>query len=247
MSAPPRPLVAVCTHHKTGTVWMAIVFGIIARECGLAFSKERQADLPARLDIWLDNHSRIDLPAMRARAAAEGRPLRVLHLIRDPRDVIISGAHYHTRTDEAWANRPRPRFGQRSYRETISALPSEHERLLFEMAEAGGETIRAMLAWRYGEPEVFEARYEELIVDRELVRFDAILRFLGFEGAELKTALAIVERKSLFGGLDAPAHVRSGQPGQWRRQFTPALAAAFEQRFPGAAERLGYAASVVAA
>ena len=32
-------------------------------------------------------------------------------MIRDPRDVIVSGYFYHQWTDEPWANEPRPELG----------------------------------------------------------------------------------------------------------------------------------------
>ena len=38
-------------------------------------------------------------------------------------------------------------------------------------------------------------------------------------------------------------HVRSGAIAQWRREFTPELAAAFLKRFPGVLQSLGYETS----
>ena len=52
-------------------------------------------------------------------------------------------------------------------------------------------------------------------------------------------------QNSLFGGLPrlGNKHVRSGAVAQWRREFTPALAKAFLQRFPGLLQSLGYETS----
>jgi len=169
--------------------------------------------------------------------------VRALHVIRDPRDVVISGCFYHVKTVERWANNPKKEFGGKSYRDAISALPTDHDKLVFEMDHTAGKTIREMLAWDYGNNLVHEARYEDLIVDRELKHFQPIMAFLGFEGERLETALKYVRELSLFGGAagsDPADHIRSGEGRQWVRTFTPELKAEFKQRFPDALQRLGY-------
>jgi hypothetical protein len=237
-----NPLIVVCTHHKTGSVWMANIFRAIKRHDKLHLHAKAQADLPPHTDIFLQDHSKVDLKALQARFPK--RPVRAVHVIRDPRDVIISGCFYHVKTVEKWANNPKKEYGGKSYRQAISALPTDHDKLVFEMDHAGGKTIREMLAWDYGQKELcFEARYEELIVDRELKRFTPMMEFLGFEGERLQTALKFVSELSLFGGAagsDPADHIRSGEGRQWVNVFTPELKDAFRQRFPEALQRLGY-------
>jgi Sulfotransferase domain len=236
------PLIVVCTHHKTGSVWMANIFRALKLQEKQQLHYKVQADLPANADIFLQDHSKVDLKALQSRFAQRG--VRALHVIRDPRDVIISGAFYHVKTVEKWANNPKKEYGGKSYRQAISAQPTDHDKLVFEMDHTGGKTVREMLAWDYGQKDVcFEARYEDLIADRDLKVFTPLMRFLGYEGARLEKALAAVREHSLFGGAagsDPADHIRSGEGRQWVNTFTPELKAAFKQRFPDALQRLGY-------
>ncbi|HEV8689468.1 MAG TPA: sulfotransferase domain-containing protein [Ideonella sp.] len=236
------PLIVVCTHHKTGSVWMANIFRAIKRQDKLQLHSKAQADLPPATDIFLQDHSKVDLAALQARFPKRG--VRAVHVIRDPRDVVISGCFYHVKTVEKWANNPKKDYGGKSYRQAISAQPTDHDKLVFEMDHAGGKTIREMLAWDYSQKELcFEARYEDLIVDRELKVFKPMMEFLGFEGERLDSALKFVGELSLFGGAagsDPADHIRSGESRQWVNVFTPELKAAFNERFPGAVQRLGY-------
>ena len=114
-------------------------------------------------------------------------------------------------TVEKWANNPKKEYGGKSYRQAISALATDHEKLVFEMDHTGGRTIREMLAWDYTQKDkCFEARYEELILDRELKLFKPMMEFLGFDGERLETALKFVAEQSLFGGAAGsdPARIR---------------------------------------
>jgi hypothetical protein len=235
------PLIVVCTHHKTGTVWMANIFRAIKKKNKLKLYSGRQADLPPDADIFLQDHSRVDLQALRGR----GRPVRCVHVIRDPRDVVISGCFYHVKTTEKWANTPRAEFGGKNYRETIAALPTDHDKLVFEMKHTGMKSISDMINWNYKDQDVFEARYEDLIDDTQFRVFRPMMEFLGFHGAELDDVLEIVRAHSLFGGATAegakdPVHVRSGESRQWPKTFTAELKSAFKQIHPEALQRLGY-------
>ena len=206
------PLIVVCTHHKTGTVWMANIFRALKRQFKRKLHSGKQSELSPDADIFLQDHSKVDLDALRQR----GRPVRCVHVIRDPRDVIISGCFYHVKTTEKWANTPRAEFGGKNYRETISALPNDHDKLVFEMKHTGKKSITDMINWNYQDQDVFEARYEDLIDDREYRVFRPMMEFLGFHGADLDAALEIVRANSLFGGaadagINAKDHVRSGE------------------------------------
>jgi hypothetical protein len=235
------PLIVVCTHHKTGTVWMADVFRAIKKQFKLKIHSGKQAELPPEADIFLQDHSKVDLQALRDR----GRPVRCVHVIRDPRDVVISGCFYHVKTTEKWANTPKAEFGGKNYRETISALPTDYDKLVFEMKNTGMKSINDMVNWNYKDPDVFEVRYEDLINDADYKVFRPMMRFLGFEGADLETVLQIVHDHSLFGGAKPttakdPVHVRSGESRQWPKTFTPELKAAFKEIHPDALQKLGY-------
>ena len=168
-------------------------------------------------------------------------------VIRDPRDVVVSGAHYHARSNEPWLHRPRDAFGGRTYQEALLALPDMEARLVFELRQTGGRTIAEMLAARERYPGFAMVRFEDLVTDHELKAFRALFAHLGFPEAAMDRLLAVAERNSVFSGRVKPSlHVRSARPAQWRSEFTPAVLQAVMQRFPDAPERLGYRPSAPA-
>ena len=171
--------------------------------------------------------------------------VRILHLIRDPRDVVISAMHYHKGSRESWLHEPIPGYDNLTYQRALRSLPTRFAQYVFEMDNSSASTLRDMAAWRYGRANSFEARYEELRQDDELAYWRRIMTFLGLDSAEQMMGARRFWQNSLFGGLPrlGNKHVRSGAVAQWRREFTPALAKVFLQRFPGLLQTLGYETS----
>lgn len=235
--------IVVATHHKTGTVWMSTVFKAIARRLGAHYvdfwSHYGRLDRVLKPPFILLNHS-----SMFERHASQLRreDVRILHLIRDPRDVLISAMHYHKKADEPWLHHTIPGNNLASYQQRLNSLPTVHEQYLFELEGATGSTIDAMLDWQYERPNCLELRYEDLWSDRSLSVWRQAASFLGFEGSELEVSEKCFWEHSLFG--QAPRtnrrHARSGEAAQWKSEFTPELARAFLERFPDALVALGY-------
>lgn len=227
-------MLLVGTHHKTGTVWMKSVFNAIAAASGQRFHGGERAALPSDAGVFFQAHSRFDLPTLPVR-------YRGVHLIRDPRDIVISGASYHLTATERWLDRPDPLFLGRTYRQMLARERTEAGRIRFEMRHSGRRTIRAMLRWDYGDPDILEVRYEDLIQDTDLVLFRRIFAFLGYPEASLDQLCRIAWEKSLFSGqVQNARHVRSGAPRQWRSVFDRELAQEFQAAFGDALVRLGY-------
>jgi len=82
--------VVVATHHKTGTVWMDGVFKNIARDLGVQYIDFRSqygclGDALSKPFILLNCDSNF-----REHSDILNRDdVRILHLVRDPRDVLI--------------------------------------------------------------------------------------------------------------------------------------------------------------
>mgnify|MGYP003110435243 CR=1 FL=1 len=69
---------------------------------------------------------------------------KVILCIRNPYETIVSGMRYHQKTKEKWCIQPHERYGGISYKEHISNLETEEEKLLFEMRENAYLTITSM-------------------------------------------------------------------------------------------------------
>ena len=103
------------SHHKTGTVLLdtfmhAVVLPLLRMSIpGVQFEKKLSRNLPGHGSSYHNppdwKHSRVHLyhvfdpTAWRAIASA-GHRFRLVHLVRDPVELVVSGYWYHMRTDD---------------------------------------------------------------------------------------------------------------------------------------------------
>ena len=235
--------VVVATHHKTGTVWMDGVFKAIADDVGAQYvdfrSEYGRLEKVLQEPFILFNYD----SDFRDHAHLLDRDdVRILHLIRDPRDVLISAMHYHKKSAESWLHTPVPGYNNVTYQRRLRELPTRLEQYVFEMEHSTAGTLRGVLGWQYGRANCFEARYEGLRQDTDLAYWTRIADFLGFDEAERQSCRRRFWQNSLFGGLQrlGNKHVRSGDVAQWKHEFNRELAYAFLDRFPTVLQSLGY-------
>lgn len=224
----------ICTHHKTGTKWMKKVFSAICEKYSWRFQEGDIRRCPSQCDVFLNWNSQVITSQTKV-------GYRGLHLIRDPRDVIVSGAFYHQTASEDWLHKRRLGFIGRTYQQAINRQESIADKIRFEMEHASGQVIRDMLNWNYSDPDIIECRYEDLIIDVELREFRRIFIHLGFPSEAMDEICEIAWKHSLFSGeVTDTQHIRSGQPGQWAGIFDRSLRYRFLELFGDALVRLGY-------
>jgi len=228
-----RILLIHCGHHKAATVWVRQVLLEVIRHYGLRQQEGTGDPIRTVTDMAFYGH------AERFRRDQIGpRPFRGSHLIRDPRDLIVSGYEYHLVTAEPWVRRPSPRYGGVSYQALLESL-DEHGGLLAEIEWFARETGAALGQWNYGQPEFLELRYEDAMAD-DLATFDTLFRWYGFDASARELGLGAVERLSLRRGGAIPHHARSGRPGEWRERLEPAHLDLLAELTGDLVDRLGY-------
>ena len=257
-----RAHIFVGTHHKAGTVWMVSTFRLLAQDNGLGFVHLNKIDHSWKIDskkqeffeqhrrvvekrddrpgVFFDYHSAFpDLSACKQDRGAKG-----LHMVRDPRDMLASGVRYHLKSDEAWLHVPDKRWGGMTFCEKLGSYESYEDQLKFELDTAMGNSIKKMA--NFDDQGVFRnVRYEDLIVDYDMLLFHELLSWLGLEGIEVVRGLRAYWRKSLFGekgkalGKDQ-LHVHSGAPAQWRAGLSAAALNMIEERVGEEIVKLGY-------
>jgi hypothetical protein len=232
-----RPTLVHVAHHKVATVWFRGVLSAIAREFGLPFGVVTHASHPDAEVLLYRNSGLFDRDRLEF--------FRGSHVIRDPRDVVVSGYFYHLWSTEEWLHVPRPEFGDKTYQEHLKALNLE-EGMAAEIRSSASRTLADMKAWDYGQPEFIELTYEELIGD-EGRSFERIFRHYGFKQDVVEHSVDIAIRLSFrkvarrpVGEVQEHAHLRSGKPGQWQEVFTPAHRTLFRELTGNLVERLGY-------
>lgn len=229
-----RPLLAHFGHHKAGTVWFRRVLLETSRSYGLRFRTGTDRPVPADADIVFYAGTRsFD------RALVEGRRLRGAHVVRDPRDLVVSGYEYHLVTEEAWALAPDEAYGGRSYQEHLRSL-DERRGLAAEIDWLLAATAVEMQRWDYRQPDVLELRYEDVLAD-EQGSFEQLFRWYGFDDAAVARGLSVVERLSRRNGGARRSHpIRSSAPGEWRTRLSHEHVDALKAGVGDLLIRLGY-------
>lgn len=229
--------VLIGTHHKTGTVWMSSIFYSIASYYHLKYYGNRgnqSFGAPfGNFDIFFQDKSKFDFDRL--------YHYKGLHIIRDPRDVVVSACFYHLKSSEKWLHIKREAFGGLTYQEKLNSYSSFDDQLLFEMENSSRNTIQDMNSWNYHNPDFIEIKYEDLIEDINLHLFRKIFQFLGFKEKIIPRLLKIAYRNSLFSGNVKSKHVRNGNKNQWIEYLKPIHEERFAALFDNVLIKLNYA------
>lgn len=225
------------TFHKAGTVlWANILKEARARGL-LQFWHMNHEPQPESWDIAFDYHS----TALFSMLTECNGAARAVFCVRDPRDIIVSGAYYHQTSSESWLHVPRDDLAGMTYQQKLLSLPDMQARFQFEMKMTGMGTIQAMMNIPVKSPNVTITRMETLVEDVNLVEFDRVFRFLQFESSKALALKSVANNNSLFSGRKvASRHVRSGKREQYVTEFSAETLEMYDALFKGSAEYLGY-------
>ena len=234
----PLPhLIVHGSHHKVGSLWMRNVLRGVCEEFGWNFHAGGQHSLPRNAHVLFEAHSRFHVETL--------PPFRGSHLVRDPRDVVVSGYFYHRTCNEPWCLRRREQFSGRSYQQVLHDL-SKEEGLAFEMRRVGRSTYNGMLRWSRTDSRFLQVRYEDLIA-HEASGFRRIFEHYGLDQELVERCVGICSRfsftkvtKRSVGQAVEGSHLRSGKVGQWRQHFTPTLVDLSKELYGQGLVELGY-------
>jgi hypothetical protein len=255
----------VCfSYHKSGTSLLLHVMTKVSRALGLSLANHY--GLVGRIDLDADI---ILLPHSLLAAPLE-QPYRAIRMVRDPRDIWVSGYLYHLRCEEAWcrntdfdltapiawprvdysvAHRPEDwkrrylqSLGGRSYQQTLLALPLE-EGLAFELQNYTGWTLEAMRAWSRSGVDALDLQLEAVMTD-----FDGsmgrIFAHFGFTPEQTAVALDVARSEDIRRMSDAAIAERpqiySRRISKWREVLTTAQVIRFKDLHGGLIRELGY-------
>ena len=211
-----RQKIVHCSYHKMGTVWFSRILEKLSVDYGLSFQKinDNISDLDTSKDIIVLNHSDI--------CFSSKQRFKGSHMVRDLRDVIVSGYFYHLWTKEQWANVPSKKFGGSSYVEYLNGL-SRAEGISTEIRNFSEYALdRRMRDWNYQDVRFLELRYEDVFNNEEEL-FEKVFRHYGFSNNAIGHGLKVVEFFSFENQKKKSGpgkHLRSGKPGEWEEHFT---------------------------
>jgi hypothetical protein len=259
-----RPQLLVFTYHKTGTVLFEQIMKAVAARFGLRLWERYGVveRIEPAADIAILPHSLL------APGFAEGH-FRAVRVVRDPRDIWVSGYFYHRRCREAWCTNvnfdPTPpilyprvdfsvqhrpeewkrayleRLGGRSYQQNL-LLRDRAAGLAFELEGYTGWTLEAMRDWRL-DGEVLDVRLEDIGRDFDGT-LTAVFRHLGFVDADCRLALELARPFDIAQMSDEAVagnpHIHSRQVSKWREVLSPMQVVLFERQYVELIVRLGY-------
>lgn len=216
-----------------GTVWFRQVLLSVLRPYGLRQQEGKSAGIRPDTDLGVYADA-----GTFERSQLGSKAFRGTHVIRDPRDLVVSGYEYHLKTTEPWALRPDAHYGGQSYQEHLRSI-SEHDGLMVELERMTASTAAAFGRWDYHQAEFLELRFEDAVSD-EQATFAQVFRWYGFNDDALAIGMAAVDRLSLRRGGALPDHARSGGAGEWRDRLAPEHVERFKTLTGDLVVRLGY-------
>lgn len=188
------------SHHKCGTKWMNNILGAIARELCLKFE---YSTFPSKgTDIWsIEGEPYIDFNTL--------GDFRGTHMVRDIRDVIVSGYHYHLICNEE-------HILKGGYQEMLRSLPKD-DGLWVDMHRHAAVSAQCMVEWDYKDPRWYNFKYERLWEAEEATFID-LFNWYQLSSNDIKRCLEICKEYT-FEKVRDGKHIRKGCPGQWKEEL----------------------------
>lgn len=226
----------VGTHHKAMTTYFKAVLRLLAFGLGARFEDISKEAPRSETRVFLSTHSRTPWP--------EIGPYRGIHIMRDPRDMIVSSYHYHLWTNELWAHVPDE--NGRTYQEKLQAA-DKTEGLFMTIRHFIYFSRETLENWDLDDPDILEVSYDALMGDQRDDLYAQIFTFLGLTGwaHELGVRLMRLFEAGKRSKVSATktnerAHIRSGRSGQWKDELEPEHLAYIEQELGHILDKFGY-------
>jgi len=263
MGSKPEEPAFILTHHKVATVLCRKVLMASTERIGWRYNSEMGVakDIASKTDLLHVIHGTTTDTFL-------GSGRRGVRIIRDPRDVIVSGYLYHQRCSELWCinsdfsepGYPHPqvplplahrdletraafvsRLGGESYQNMIRAL-GQDDGLIFEMDGFARITIDEMVSWK-DRDNVMTIRMEDLVADFD-ESFEKMFRWLGIPETSIPVCLEIARGHDMNrmreDQIASNPHISTGKLRKWEKYFSGRVMEAYEERFGDAHMRLGY-------
>lgn len=231
----------VGTHHKSMTTYFAAVLKLYAYGTRQTYQGQTLEPLSDTARVVLAQHSKLALDTMPDH--------RGVHVMRDPRDMIVSGYHYHKWTHEPWVHRL-DETG-RSYQQKLLAVDKDVG--LFMEIDHFLFFYRDLLeTWDVSDPNILELRYEDLMGEDRGTLYGAMFQHFDIPQAEQEICVDLMRAfeagrrtgrgagKGVPQGTARKSHIRSGRSQQWKEELSPAHLDYIEAQMGPVLRKFGY-------
>ena len=255
---PGDALIVHFAYHKAMTFFFKKVYSDVARMFNW-HHKHHNGDLNGFYEDVL-NSKKPAIISVNNRLVEFDRlpPYTGTHLIRDPRDLLISGFRYHKWCKEPWAHETmdaafvsrfnldktivRQKAMGKTYQEFLNTL-DDVEGLKLEMSLRTSH-FNTMQQWNYKNANILELKYED-IFGNEVQIFRKILQHHGFPRHVIKRCLKVV-RKYTFKALTEKGktgnqkHASKGTSKQWQKLLPEEIKCLFKDKYGDLLINIGY-------
>lgn len=209
------PLIIVASHHKAGSTYAKKCFYEIASvlKCDYHFYGFDEAPEPltpsnSKNKILCFSHARYEhIAATITRLTPEH--YRLVHIVRDPRTLIVSATKYHRDADEHWLSIQKSDYGNKSYQQYISSLPSYSYQLIFEMKNGSRGALEEMGKIHNSRLATITIKLEDISWDRSGLTHQQVSEHLVDDIFTKNTVKSILMKYSLFSLPTPPRHART--------------------------------------
>ena len=264
LNKPKRVPIYLFGHHKCGTKLFGKIFLKMAIEYGWSYSSVNRKDsrIP-NSDIVFFLNSRINPAELPEEYIG-------IHIVRDPRDILVSGYLYHKRTTEPWCTNKNRQIkkkidypqvpnsqmhrelswkikyleslGKKSYKEILNER-DELSGLLFELNNYCAWTLSDMKHSVIDREKTVEIRFEDVMDDFEIT-MDKVFEHCNFEAEEKSFAIRESNKENIKNmddkTLNANSHISSKRTSKWRDYLSDDLLVLFDKRHGELLRRYGY-------
>jgi hypothetical protein len=235
--------VFIVSYPKSGNTWTRFLIGNLIYEEGVDFANIEQR-VP---DIYINTDSNLrDLPTPRILKSHEyfdPRYKKVIYIVRDPRDVVISYWHFAKKQNLISEQLALDTFVNTFLKGGVDGYGS------------WGENVGSWLGARKGDKDFLLLRYEDMLNDPENV-LSNISDFLGLDSdsvrikraIELSTFDRMKQLETIQSGewdatrksrRDMP-FMRSGKTGEWRNSVSDSAIKLIQDEWADHMELVGY-------
>jgi hypothetical protein len=224
-------------HHKCASTWILRIITAVCEHMGLRLAKY--------VDLTPKDIEEVDFIADTGADVAhletlDSRQVLGFHVIRDPRDIVVSAyfSHRYSHPLAPWLEEQRRILSEVNFEEGIRTSIDFRAKQFQEMSN-----------WDYENPNIFETRFET-ITKSSLDEFTAIFRFLGLyphlitqrmlaEIVDYNNYRRLSEGRE-YGVENVHHHYRKGISGDWVNCFSKRNKDYFKQRYGSMLIYLGY-------
>ena len=208
-------IIIVASHHKAGSTYARKCFSEVAAILNFRFNFYGFGELPdvrnpsiSNKEILCFSHARYaDIETLVSQLGQES--FKLVHIIRDPRTLIISATKYHHDSDEPWLLEPTEKCGGVSYQQSLRALSCYPDQLVFEMMNGSCGTLSDMARIYNQRIATITIRLEDVSWDASGATHHQLSEHLVDDSEALESIKSVFLKHSLFSLPVPPVHART--------------------------------------